>query len=124
MKCTKEQIKDTGLAVTLICLIIFFFTGNRKLVVIATIFHVITMTWPKFFSPLAPLWFGLSHVLGNIVSKILLTLVFLVVVSPVGIIRRILGIDSMGLRKWKSGSNSVFVDRGYTYKAPDLEIPY
>ena len=124
MKCTAGQIKDTGLAVTLILLIILLFTKNNKLIVPAIVTHVITMTWPKFYTPVAPLWFGLSHLLGSIVSRVLLTLVFVVIVSPVGVIRRLMGIDSMGIKKWKDGNNSVFVERNHTYTRPDLEIPY
>ena len=124
MKCTAGQVKDTGLAVTLIMLIILVFSKNDKFIIPTIVTHVITMTWPKFYSPLAPLWFGLSHFLGGIVSKILLTIVFLVLVAPVGILRRLLGIDSMGIKKWKNGSGSVFIERNHTYTGPDLEVPY
>ena len=124
MKCTAGQVKDTGLAVTLIMLIILVFSNNDKFIIPAIVTHVITMTWPKFYSPLAPLWFGLSHFLGGIVSRVLLTIVFIVLVCPVGILRRIMGIDSMGIKKWKDGADSAFVERNHTYTGPDLEIPY
>ena len=124
MKCTNEQKKDTGLAITLILLIIVFLTANIRLVPLAIIALVICMSWPPFFSPVAPLWFGFSHFLGNIVSKILLSIIFILVVLPVGLFRRLLGKDSMRLKIWKSDSSSVFVDRDHTYVTKDLEFPY
>ena len=43
------------------------------------------MTWPKAFKPLAVLWFGLSHVMSQVVSQIVLTVVFFLVVTPIGV---------------------------------------
>ena len=125
MNLSKEnQARDTGLAVTLILLIALYFTTKTWLSIIAICVLVMCMTWPKFFAPLAPIWFGFSHILGNVVSKILLTLVFIIVVSPVGLIRRLLGYDSMRIKNWKDGQTSVFVDRGHCYTSKDLETPY
>ena len=124
MKCTPEQEKDTGLAVVLILLIITLFSHSDKFVAPAIIALVVTMTWPPLYKPLAPLWFGLSHVMGNIVSRILLTLVFYVVVTPIGLFRKMLGFDAMRTKLWKSGTESAFTERNHTFEPKDLETPY
>ncbi|HEU4640019.1 MAG TPA: SxtJ family membrane protein [Candidatus Binatia bacterium] len=41
-------------------------------------------------------WMALGHILGSINSRILLGLVFYLVVTPIGVIRRLLGKDPMG----------------------------
>ncbi|MGA1823934.1 MAG: hypothetical protein ACMUIP_04650 [bacterium] len=121
---TIDQAKDTGLALILIVLLIAHFAKLPSLILPAIGVVVICMTWPAFFKPLAFLWFGLSDLLGKIVSKILLTIIFFVVATPIALIRRIWGADSMKRKLWKKGCNSVFSDRGHLYSAKDLEKPY
>jgi hypothetical protein len=43
-------------------------------------------------------WMLVGHILGSINTRIILGLVFYVVVTPIGIIRRLLGKDPMGRR--------------------------
>jgi multisubunit Na+/H+ antiporter MnhG subunit len=70
------------------------------------------------------LWFGLSHLLGAVVSRIILTLLFFLLVTPVGLVRRWVGADSLQLKKWKKDRGSVFVVREGTILPKDLENPY
>jgi hypothetical protein len=85
---------------------------------------LITMIWPNAFRPLATLWFGLSHVLSNVVSRVILTVLFFLVVTPIGLIRRVLGADALQLKKWKRGPDSVFVVREGVIQDKDLVNPY
>ena len=64
------------------------------------------------------------HVLGAIVSKIVLGVIFFLVVTPIGVIRRWIGADALQLRTFKSGRSSVMTVRNHTYTAADLEHPY
>jgi len=77
-----------------------------------------------FYYPFAILWFGLSNLLGTIVSKILLSIVFFIIVLPVALLRRMLGKDSLLLKKFKKSSESVMKTRNQTYVATDLEKPF
>ena len=119
-----NQAKDTGLALVLILLIIEYIKRPNWLTVAAMTVLVLVMTWPSLFKPLARIWFGFSHILGGIVSKVLLTLVFFIVVTPIGLIRKVFGADPMKLSIWKKSSNSVLVDRNHLYKKEDIEKPY
>ncbi|MBC2714594.1 MAG: hypothetical protein HF978_04720 [Desulfobacteraceae bacterium] len=123
-KMTIDQAKDTGLAVILILLLFVYLGGCNYLVLPAIIVLVLTMTWPAIFKPLARFWFGLSHLLGSIISKILLSIIFYIVVTPIGLLRRVSGADSMRISKWKQNSKSVFIERNHTYSTTDLEKPY
>lgn len=122
-KMTTKQGCDTGMALTLILLLVTYFSKNNGFVTPAILFLVLTMTWPAIFKPLAVLWFGLSRLLGSVVSKVILTLVFVVVVIPIGFIRKVAGADAMRLKEWKK-EQTVFVERNHTYVAQDLERPY
>ena len=121
---TKEQSKDTGMAMVLLLLLFSGAFKRETLVTIAIIALVVDMTVPQLYRPVAVLWLGLSHLLGTVVSKILLTLVFFGVVTPIGLARKLLGIDSLKLKDFKSCENSVMVIRNHIFTGKDIEKPY
>ena len=109
----------------LLLLLLFSAAFKREtLVTIAIVALVVDMTFPQFYRPVAVLWLGLSHLLGTVVSKILLTLVFFGVVTPIGLARKLLGIDSLKLKDFKSCENSVMVIRNHIFTGKDIEKPY
>ena len=124
MKISDEQCKDSGLALVLIALILSMVFSPHYLLPIGIGLLVVTMSVPTLFRPFARIWFGFSHALGTLVSRILLTLLFYGLVTPVGFIRRVLGKDSMQLKKWKRGKVSVFHDRDHLFTRQDLDNPY
>lgn len=121
---TKDQSKDTGMAMVLLLLLFSAGLKRQGLVSAAVVALIIDMTFPRFYRPVAVVWLGLSHLLGTVVSKILLTLVFFVIVTPIGMARRLLGKDSLQLKKFKSGDDSVMLVRNYTFTGKDIEKPY
>ena len=124
LSSTPEQAKDTGMAMVLICLLLGYFGKFPKFLPLSIALLLLTMAWPKAFKPLAGLWFGLSHLMGQVVSKIVLSLAFFLIVTPIGVIRRWMGADSLQLKKWKAGSASVFVERQGAIQDKDLLEPY
>ncbi len=121
---SKEQAKDTGLALVLILLIVMYVKYRHGLILAAGAVLVLTMTVPQLFSPLALIWLKFSHFLGMIVSRIILSLVFFIIVTPVGFLRRTFGGDRMKTGLWKKGDDSVLVERNHRYTKEDLEKPY
>ena len=124
LSSTPEQAKDTGMAMVLICLLLGYFGKFPKFLPLSIALLLLTMACPKVFKPLAGLWFGLSHQMGQVVSKIVLTLAFFLIVTPIGVIRRWTGADSLQLKKWKKGNSSVFVERRGAIQDKDLLNPY
>jgi len=121
---TKGQAKDTGMAFALICLIVGLLWKKEQLIPVALAFLILNMIWPNAYRPAAKIWIGFSHVLGTIISRILLTILFFVLVTPVGLFRKLKGADSLQLKKWNKKNNSVFEFRNHTYSAKDIEHPY
>ena len=124
LRSTPEQAKDTGMAMVLICLLLGYWGKFPKFLPVAIVLLLITMTWPKAFTPLAGLWFGLSHLMSSVVSRVVLTVVFFVVVTPIALIRRLMGADALQLKKWKQGKGSVFVVREGVIQGKDMANPY
>jgi hypothetical protein len=121
---TKKQSSDTGMAAVLILLLVGFFTENVLFYKIAIPVLVINMITPGFFYPFAIVWLGFSHLLGTVVSKILLSVVYFLLVTPVGLIRRWMGKDSLSLKEFKSSTKSVMKLRNHEYTREDLESPF
>lgn len=119
-----EQAKDTGMAMVLICLLISIWNGRRQFVLAAILFLLINMIRPAIYKPLAKFWFGFSNLLGTIMSKVILTIIFIVLVVPVGLLRRLMGKDSLRLKEWKKGNNSVFRIRDHKFTSADMINPY
>ena len=123
-KISKKQATDSGMAVVLILLLIGLFSQNILYLKLAIPFLLINMIFPMFFYPFAIVWLGFSHLLGTVVSKIILTVVFIVLVLPVGLFRRLLGKDSLQLAKFKKGDGSVMLTRNKVFELKDIEKPF
>ena len=121
---TKKQATDSGMALVLIALICLAVFKKNEFLWVAIVLLVLDMIFPMIFKPFAFLWFGLSRVLGTVMSKIMLALVFFLVVFPMGFIRSILGKDSLRLHQFRKEKTSVFAERNHEYTAADLDKPY
>lgn len=121
---SKEQVKDTGLAMVLITLLFTYWGHSFKAVPLALVLLLITMIWPEAYRPLAVVWFKFSHLIGQVMTKLLLSMLFFILLTPIGLIRSFLGRDPMQLKKWKRDEVSVFKIREYMYIPQDLERPF
>jgi hypothetical protein len=123
-KITKDQSRDTGMAMVLLFLLAAASRKKEGYLFVAMALHVVNMTVPMVYRPIAIFWLGLSDLLGSVMSRILLSIVFFGVVTPIGIFRRLLGRDSLKLRAFKASKESVMVERNHTFVAQDLDTPY
>lgn len=123
-KMTKEQSKDTGMAMALLLLLVFLKTRKNGWLYGAIAVQVIDMIIPAIFAPLAFIWFGLAHILGTVMSRVLLSILFFGLVTPFGLIRRLMGKDSLKLRAFKTSHESVMVVRNHLFVAKDIEKPF
>ena len=121
---SKKQSSDSGMAAVLILMLIGFFSGNDLYFKIAIPVLIINMTAPMFYYPFAIIWLGISSLLGSIMSKVILTVVYIVMVIPTSMLRRLMGKDSLKLSEFKKGSESVMILRNHRFKPTDMEKPY
>jgi multisubunit Na+/H+ antiporter MnhG subunit len=121
---TVKQARDTGLALALLCLLAAWLAGFWELTGLALLVLLLSLVFPNIFRPLAGPWFALSRVMGEVSSRVVLTLLFFLVVTPVGLLRRLTGADPMQLQKWRQGNASVMRCRDHLYRPEDLDKPY
>lgn len=123
-RITKDQSRDTGMAMVLLLLILYLRTKRGGMLWAAIALHVVNMTVPRIYGPIAVVWLGLSHLLGTMMSKIMLAILFFGVVTPIGILRRLFGKDTLKLRAFKAGEESVMSVRNHMFVGRDIEKPY
>ena len=66
--------------------------------VIALIFLVLGILNSNILSPLNKLWFKFGIFLGKIISPIIMGIIFFLVVTPIGLIMRLIGKDVLNLK--------------------------
>ncbi|HNU87992.1 MAG TPA: SxtJ family membrane protein [Ferruginibacter sp.] len=123
---SKKQASDTGMAMTLILLLVGYFTQQVIYYKLAIPVLVLTMAAPMFFSItfIASIWLGLTTLLGEVVSKVLLSVIYFVILFPVSIIRQLMGKDTLDLKTFKKSNKSVMVTRDHLFVSKDIEHPY
>ena len=123
VKLSAEQIKDSGYALALLCSIASFFFGN--LYMVATIIVlIISMTIPSILKPFSYLWFGLSIILGNFMSKLIVSFVFFSIIIPVGFIIRLFKHNALFLNEFKNNKESMFIKRNHVFELNDIIHPF
>jgi len=119
-----DRNKDSGMALILLFLVAAHYFNEIRIITVAIILLLLNMIVPHVYKPFAKLWFGCSTIMGTYASKLLLTILYFIIVTPIGVIRRILVKDVMQTNKWKNGQDSVFIIRNHMFQKEDIEKPY
>ena len=84
----------------LIALYPFTYGGEIRIwsVIASLIFLVSGLLNSKFLTPLNKLWFRFGIFLGKIISPVIMGIIFFLVVTPIGLIMRLLGKDVLNLK--------------------------
>ena len=97
--------RNFGMVFTIVFLIISFWpllkSGNIRYwsLIISIIFFVLALLNSDVLTPLNKIWMKFGLILGKIVSPIVMGFIFFGVVTPTGIIMRLLGKDLLNLKK-------------------------
>jgi energy-coupling factor transporter transmembrane protein EcfT len=121
---TQKEHAESGLALIVILLAASLFVHATFLVQIAIGLLILDMAVPVVFYPFTLIWLNLSHALGRIISFIILTLIFLLVVTPTALVRRLIGKDRLFLSEFKKSSASVFHERNHRFVKEDSLHPF
>ena len=78
--------------------------------ILSLIFLILGILNSKILTPLNKLWIKFGIFLGNIVSPVVMGIVFFIVVTPTGLIMRLLGKDLLRINKNESIS-TYWIDR-------------
>ena len=110
MKLKASSNKSFGIVFFLVFLIVsiypLFKEGDLRIwsLVLCLIFLILGLLNSSILTPLNKLWFKFGIILGNIVSPIVMGLVFFLVVTPTSLLMKIFRKDILNLKKNKTKS--------------------
>ena len=67
--------------------------------IISIVFLILGILDSKILTPLNKTWFKIGILLGNVISPIIMSIIFFLVVTPTSFIMKILGKDLLNLKK-------------------------
>ena len=67
--------------------------------IISIVFLLLGILNSKILTPLNKIWFTIGILLGNVISPIVMSIIFFLVVTPTSFIMKILGKDLLNLKK-------------------------
>ena len=79
-------------------------------VIISAVFLILGLINSKLLTPLNLLWFKFGMILGAIISPIVMGIVFFIVVTPTGVILRIMGKDLLN-KKYDKKKETYWIKR-------------
>ena len=72
--------------------------------IISLVFFVLGLLNSKILTPLNKIWFKFGIFLGNIVSPIVMCLIYFIVVTPIALLLKVVNKDILSLKKTKKNS--------------------
>lgn len=84
---SEKWIRDTGLMFILVSLVVVY-RGSESALFVAGLLTIIILFAPSLLRPLAWVWLKIAEGLGFVMQRIFFGLVFFVVVTPIGLLRR------------------------------------
>ena len=119
---SQEKKYETILAIVLGLLVIWIFTNAKALVIISAVLAFIGLMIPMVSGWITWLWLKISHVMGWVMSKVIMSIVFYLVLFPISLLARLSNKDQLKLKK--SNEQSYYSTRNHRYSPEELENPW
>lgn len=117
-KDKKHKSLETIL-VLVAALIIFFWIYEKKIFLLSALLLVfVAVTSDLLTDLISRAWFRLSELLGKVMSKVILSLVYFLILLPAALLFRLTGKDQLQLKRKK---DSYFYRRDHQYTKKDIE---
>jgi len=87
--------------------------GGYLLLISAILFLALGLLIPNLLKPLQKLWMTLAVLLGWLMTRVILTILFYLVVTPIGLLAKICGKDFLN-RKFNKTAQSYWIPRKAT----------
>ena len=116
--------KDTGLVFALFFLLVGILKGHVWALWVSTALLLLVLFIPLALKPLAVFWFSVAEHLGFIMNKVFFGLVFMLIVVPVGLLKRASSGDARSMKKQPT-VHSAFKERTKKLvEAIDIQHPF
>ena len=117
----RDRNLEAILAILTGLLVLYFFFRLELIVSVAAVLGLVSLFSRTIRGIVGRLWYKGSEWIGFLLSKILLSLVFFVLLVPISFMARLFRGRTLAL---ENDRNSFFVARNHEYRAKDLENPW
>lgn len=117
-KMSKEKNLEAILVICLGLIVFHLILDIRILLLISILLGLAGLFIPFVAKWVAKGWYGLSHVMGFVMSKVILTIIYFIFLYPMALVARAGGKLSIKLKK---APESYWTVRNHPYKKEDLE---
>ncbi len=114
----KEKIFEAILVITTGFIVLFAVLGKEWMLFVAIASGLVGLFIPGLAAVLAKVWFKIGEVLGFVVSKVVLFLLFYVLLTPIAFLYRLFNHDSLQLKRQ---NRSLWSERNHIFQATDLK---
>jgi hypothetical protein len=122
---SEKEAKDAGIAVSIIIASLAWYKEFYALFPVVIGLLAVCLFWPYLLRMIfVPLWWLMMNIVGPFFSNLLLIICFFCMITPIGFLRRVMGSDTLQLKKWKEKNNSAFTVREKIIQKNDMEKPY
>ena len=111
IKETKKDLRKFGLTVgsvlVLIAVVLFYFEKSSSVyfAVIGAVLILTAVIYPKILKLLNKIWMGLAIILGFVMSRVIIAILFYLVLTPIGLLAKLFGKKFMDLKYNKSAES-------------------
>ncbi len=111
IKETKKDLRKFGLTVgsvlVLIAVVLFYFEKSSSVyfAVIGAVLILTAVIYPKILKLLNKIWMGLAIILGFVMSRVIIAILFYLVLTPIGLLAKLFGKIFMDLKYNKSAES-------------------
>jgi len=116
----EEKVHQGILTMVTGFVILFLIFGKSWLLYIAAVVGVIAVFSSAATQFIFKYWMKLALLLGAINSKVLLTLIFFLFLTPLAFFYRLLNKDTLQLKK-NTSKTTYYIEKNHTYTKEDLE---
>ena len=105
IKTGKKDLRSFGVTIGIILLLVAGFLFYREkesfqtFLYIAGVFIGLALILPSMLKPIYIVWMTFAVILGWFMTRVILSLLFYVIITPIGLVLRIFGKDFLELKK-------------------------
>lgn len=103
----KKFSKTIGITLLIISALLYYFESVNYIyfVGLGVLIYALGYSFPILLIPLHKVWMGLSIILGFFMSRLILTILFYFIITPIALVAKIFGKDFLELKMDESKSS-------------------
>lgn len=120
-----KELRKFGVTMAIACAVISIFTllqnksFYRVFLAIAVLFAIFALLFPGALKFVHEFWMSLAHAMGWLMTRVILSVLFYLVLTPIGLIMRICGKDLLNTKFAGDNDLSYWISR--KQQAPDRD---